>query len=142
VTDSTPSNLSEGSRLRHRPAGSVPSTDVEEDDVSADRTLASAVEIADSTLSKARGLMFRRSIPDDYALVFPFEDVDARTLHMLFVPFPIDAVWIADGTVMRTKRLRPFVGIGRARADTVIELPAGAADAVEPGDAIAFPETR
>ncbi|MFA9515696.1 DUF192 domain-containing protein [Halopenitus sp. H-Gu1] len=103
--------------------------------------MATDVEIADSTLSKARGLMFRRSIPDDYALVFPFETAETRTLHMLFVPVSIDAVWVVDGTVTQTKRLRPFVGIGFARGDTVIELPAGSAAAVDPGDAIDVIET-
>jgi len=72
--------------------------------------------------------MFRRSIPDDYALVFPFDAPDIQWLHMLFVPFAIDALWLVDGEVQKTKRLAPFVGLGRGRADTVVELPAGAAD--------------
>lgn len=101
-----------------------------------ERTLARDVEFADTTLQQARGLMFRRSIPDDYGLVFRFDRPETRTLHMLFVPFSIDAVWITGREVVRVKRLRPFVGFGRATADTVIELPAGAADAVEAGDAI------
>ena len=55
---------------------------------------------------------------------------------MLFVPFAIDAVWLVDDEVTRRKRLAPFVGIGRGTADTVIELPAGAADGVAVGDAV------
>ena len=98
--------------------------------------LASEVEFADSTLARARGLMFRRSIPDDYGLVFSFDGVGRRDVHMLFVPFPIDALWLVDGEVERVKRLRPWVGLGIARADTLIELPAGAASEVEPGDSV------
>ncbi|WP_280537781.1 DUF192 domain-containing protein [Halopenitus sp. POP-27] len=98
--------------------------------------LATRVDRADSFLSRARGLMFRRSIPDEYALVFPFGEPKSRTLHMAFVPFAIDAVWVIDGEVTAVTRLRPFLGFGRGRGDAVIELPAGAAAAVEPGDRI------
>ena len=101
-----------------------------------ERLLASDVDVAQSRLAQARGLMFRRSIPEEYALVFPFDGVEARTLHMLFVPFAIDAVWLVDDEVTRRKRLAPFIGIGRGTADTVIELPAGAADGVAVGDAV------
>ena len=97
-------------------------------------TLASAVEVAESRLAQARGLMFRRSIPDDYALVFPFDGVGSRSLHMVCVPFPIDAVWLRDDEVTKTKRLRAWTGLGWGRGDCVVELPAGAADAVEAGD--------
>ena len=101
-----------------------------------ERVLASDVDVAGSVVSRARGLTFRRSIPDGYGLVFPFDGVGTRTLHMLFVPFAIDAVWLVDDEVTRRKRLAPFIGIGRGTADTVIELPAGAADGVAVGDAV------
>jgi uncharacterized membrane protein (UPF0127 family) len=100
------------------------------------RSLASSVDVADGVISKGRGLMFRRSIPDDYALVFPFRGTSARALHMVFVPFDVDAVWLVDGEVRDVAQLSAWTGHGRARADTVIELPAGAADAVETGDRI------
>jgi len=105
-----------------------------------ERTLAADVETADTRLARARGLMFRRSVPDDHALVFRFGRARPRTLHMLFVPFPIDAVWLADSSVVRVERLRPFVGLARATADTVVELPAGAADGVASGDTVALVE--
>ena len=101
-----------------------------------ERLLATDIDVADSTLAQARGLMFRRSVPNDYALVFPFDAPEPRTLHMLFVPFPIDALWISNGTVTHRKRLSPFVGLGRGRADTVVELPAGAAADVDVDDAV------
>jgi len=98
--------------------------------------LAAQVDVAETTLSRARGLMFRRSIPDDYGLVFRFDDVARRDVHMLFVPFAIDALWLVDGEVTQVKRLRPWVGLGSARADTLIELPAGVADGVARGDTV------
>ena len=100
------------------------------------RTLASDVDVADGLLSKARGLMARRSVPDEYALVFPFDRVATRRLHMVFVPFDVDAVWIVDAEVRHVSRLSAWTGHGSARADTVIELPAGAADGVEAGDRV------
>ncbi len=100
------------------------------------RILAADVNVARSTVEQARGLMFRRSIPDGYALVFPFDGADSRWLHMLFVPFSIDALWLVDGEVTAKSRLAPFVGLGRGRADVIVELPAGAADSVAVGDRI------
>ena len=101
-----------------------------------EHVLASEVELAASTLARTRGLMFRRSVPDDYALVFRFGREATRGLHMLFVPFDIDAVWLVEGEVQAVERLRAWLGHGRARADTVVELPAGAADGVAPGDRV------
>jgi hypothetical protein len=100
------------------------------------RPLATDVEVADSILSRGRGLMFRRSIPEDYALVFEFDGTARRSVHMLFVPFPIDVIWLEDETVTAVERLSPWTGIAAHRADTLIELPAAAADDVEAGDAI------
>jgi len=111
-------------RVVHDPEGAEP------------RPLATDVEVADSILSRGRGLMFRRSIPEDYALVFEFGGTARRSVHMLFVPFPIDVLWLEDGTVVAVERLSPWTGIAAHRADTLIELPASAADGVEAGDVI------
>ncbi|WP_276271113.1 DUF192 domain-containing protein [Haloarcula litorea] len=101
-----------------------------------DRTLASDVEVAESLVRQGLGLMFRRSIPDDYALVFPFDGADTRFIHMVFVPFPLDAVWLVDDEVQAVETVPAWTGTGRARADTLLELPAGAADGVEEGDTV------
>ena len=104
------------------------------------RALATNVERADGLVSQGLGLMFRRSIPDDYALVFPFSRASKRGLHMVCVPFDIDAVWLVDERVEAVKRLNAWAGHGRARADTILELPAGAADDVETGDVVRLTE--
>lgn len=100
------------------------------------RTLASRVEVAESVLAQARGLMFRRSVPDDYALVFPFGSVGRRSLHMVFVPFDIDAVWLREEEVEQVARLRAWTGLDWGRADCILELPAGGAADVAVGDRI------
>ncbi|SEP92747.1 DUF192 domain-containing protein [Natrinema salaciae] len=97
-------------------------------------TLATTVDLADSILSRTRGLMFRRSVPDDYALAFPFDSATTRDLHMLFVFIPIDAVWVVDDVVQRVETLRPWRSLARAEADLIVELPAGTAVDVDPGD--------
>lgn len=109
-------------RLVHEPADGDP------------RVLADRVERADRFLLKLRGLMFRRRIPEDYALVFEFDRSARRGVHMLFVPFPIDVVWTVADEVTRVRTLRAWVGLGWARADRFVELPAGTAQGVRPGD--------
>jgi len=86
--------------------------------------------------------MFRRSIPDDYALAFQFGSTKTRDLHMLFVFFPIDAIWIVDGVVRRVETLRPWRGFAREEANLIVELPAGTATDVEPGDRLASRPSR
>jgi len=98
--------------------------------------LAGEVEVADSLLAKMRGLRFRRSFPEGHALVFPFDAAGRRDVDMLFVPFPIDVLWLVEGRVERVETLRPWIGLGIARADTLVELPAGVASDVSEGDTI------
>lgn len=117
-------------RVVHRPADG------------SERVLATDVEIADSMLSRARGLMFRGSLPEEYALVLEvggglFGGSSVQTVHMLFVRLPLDVIWLAGGEVQRVARLRPWRDIAAARADRILELPAGAASGVEQGDSVA-----
>jgi len=105
------------------------------------RTLATEVDRAETTLEQSRGLMFRRSIPDGYGLVFPFDGVGRRFIHMLFVRFPLDVVWLLDDEVQEVSTMRPWRSIGYAKADTILELPAGSADGVAEGDTVLVTET-
>lgn len=110
--------------LVHHPRGGEPTT------------LATTVDVARGYLEQTRGLMFRRSIPDDYALVFEFSRPGRRSVHMLFVPFPLDVLWLEEDRVRQVRRLPAWTGTGRGRADRLVELPAGAAAAVSPGDTV------
>jgi uncharacterized membrane protein (UPF0127 family) len=99
-------------------------------------TLARTVETAETTLQQARGLTFRRSIPDDYALIFPFDRAARRSVHTVFVPFDIDVCWLVEETVERVCTMPAWRGFAVAIADTIVELPAGTAEDVTVGDTI------
>jgi uncharacterized membrane protein (UPF0127 family) len=101
-----------------------------------ERVIATDVDVADSFVSQTVGLMGQSSIPDDYALVFEFDDAALRFIHMLFVRAPLDVLWIDGDEVVQVKQLRPWTGVGMATADLIIEFPAGAADGVSVGDTI------
>ena len=103
--------------------------------------LADDVEVANGFLSRALGLMFRSSVPEGYALVFEFGRERSVSLHTVFVPFPIDAVFLdGNGAVRSVETLRPWLGYASERAETVVELPAGAADRLEWGEDLVFDE--
>jgi uncharacterized membrane protein (UPF0127 family) len=119
--------------------------DIGEENASNRRVLATDVEIADSLLSTAKGLMFRSSLPDDYALVMevggngllPFTSGPPRQfVHMLFVRMPLDVIWLDGTEVDSIARLKPWRGVGMAKANRILELPAGNAERVEPGDTV------
>ena len=102
----------------------------------AGRTLATRVDRAESMVEQSRGVMFRRSLPDGYALVFPFDGVGRRFIHMLFVAVSLDVLWVTDGAVQQVKTMHPWRSFGYAKADTVLELPVGAAQGVSAGDTV------
>lgn len=106
------------------------------------RTLATDVEVAGSLRAKFRGLRFRRSLPESYALVFPFDHAGRRDIDMLFVRTPLDVLWLEDERVRQVKTLRPWIGLGLARADCVVELPPGGADGVAAGDRVVVEGNR
>ncbi|WP_436935952.1 DUF192 domain-containing protein [Halovenus marina] len=123
----------------------------EQDDTIGDSTpnreiLARNVDVAESSLSQAKGLMGRSSLPDDYALVLevgggdswlPFTGGPSRQIvHMLFVRVPIDVIWLADDEVTKTARMHPWRSIAVGKADRILELPAGAAENVSRGDRV------
>ena len=120
--------------VHHSTVGRNVDSEADAEAVSHEEVLATDVDLAESLLSQTRGLMFRRSFPDGSALVFRFETAKTRDVHMLFVFFPIDAVWVVDGVVQRVERLRPWRSFAREKCDLLVELPAGAADDVEAGD--------
>jgi uncharacterized membrane protein (UPF0127 family) len=93
---------------------------------------------ATSFWGRFRGLMLRRDLPAGSGLRLE----PGGSIHMFFMRFPIDAVFYTrEGVVTHVARnVRPWIGMARGRGKTrgVIELPAGAADGLEPGAQLIF----
>ncbi|ABE52926.1 DUF192 domain-containing protein [Methanococcoides burtonii] len=108
--------------------------------------ISSDVDYAKSMFQQAKGLMFRRSVHDSYAMVFIFSSLRKISLHMLFVPFPIDVLFLnEDKIIVKTTHLRPWIGIADSgeKIRYVIELPSGAisSNGLKVGDHLLFDET-
>src|SRR5438477_12592093 len=88
--------------------------------------------MATSPLTRLRGLLGRASLAPDEGMLFR----PAGSIHMFFMRFAIDAVFCdRDLVVVEVVRgLRPWRTASRRGAKVVIELAAGAASAVQPGD--------
>jgi uncharacterized protein len=95
-------------------------------------------EIADSTFARARGLLGRSGLEPGGGMLIDH----AGSVHMFFMRFPIDVLFLArDRTVVGIRhRLRPWRVAAARRAVASLELPAGrAAEAgVEEGDRLVF----
>jgi uncharacterized membrane protein (UPF0127 family) len=94
--------------------------------------VASEVEFADTLLKQAVGLMFRRQVPPGYAMVFDMRREQYISIHMMFVFFPIDLVYLdRDRRIVDIKRrLRSWIGVAipKRPARYAIEMPAGTID--------------
>jgi uncharacterized protein len=87
--------------------------------------VAEPVEVARNMWSRGMGLMGRARLPENGGLLIH----DCNGIHMMFMRFPIDAVFVdKKGIVVKTyERLLPWLGLVPFvwRADKVAELPAG-----------------
>ena len=98
--------------------------------------IAEPLEVATSVVSRGLGLMGRARLPERGGLLIE----RCNGIHMMFMRFPIDAVFLdRSGRVLRVyRRLPPWIGLVPfvSRADRVAELPAGTADrlGIRPGD--------
>ncbi|MBU1203548.1 MAG: DUF192 domain-containing protein [Nanoarchaeota archaeon] len=106
--------------------------------------LADRVKICDNIFSKTRGLMLSRPLKKGQGLVLRAneEGVLETTIHMMFVFFGIDVVWVNGGmeVVDVRENIRAFTPliVPKKAAKYVIELPTGTARHVNVGDVIEF----
>ena len=108
--------------------------------------IASDIEYAKSMFSQAKGLMFRSSVPDSYAMIFVLSSPKKISLHMLFVPFPLDVLFLnEEKRIVSTTYLRPWIGTGDSgeKVKYIIELPAGVISRsdLSVGDHVMFDES-
>lgn len=94
--------------------------------------------VADSPLTRLRGLLGRRELPPGEGLLLR----PAGAIHTSFMRFPIDVVFLDRElqVVGVVDGLRPWRAAGRRGAHAVLELAAGErkARAVSPGDRLAL----
>lgn len=85
--------------------------------------------------SKARGLMFRsKSYLDEHCLIFAFDKPQYHGIHMFFVFYPIDLLFLDDKfcVVELKKGFRPFsLYNSECRAKYVLELLSGTIDSTK-----------
>ena len=89
-------------------------------------------EIPESSFGRARGLLGRDGLEPGEGMLID----RAGSVHMFFMRFPIDVVFLdRNRKVVGVRReLRPWRVAGVRRAVAALELPAGAAAAIEEGD--------
>ena len=91
------------------------------------KVLAQQIKLCRSVLSKAKGLMFtRESFVRENALVFEFGKAMTQSLHMFFVFYTIDILFLDDKKkVVEIKQdFRPFtIYTSKRKARYVVELP-------------------
>jgi uncharacterized membrane protein (UPF0127 family) len=93
-------------------------------------------ELAATPLRRMRGLLGRRSLEPGEGMLFR----PAGSVHTFFMRFPIDVVLCdRELRVLKVAReLAPWRSVGARGAKVVVELAAGAARGVEPGDQLVF----
>ena len=104
------------------------------------------VEIADTDRERAKGLMFRRSLPATSGMIFIYDPAQPVGMWMRNTYIPLDMVFIAaNGTVRRVEaNTQPFstdIILSGGAVAAVLELNAGEAEriAIRPGDRVVFP---
>ncbi len=96
------------------------------------KVVAQEVEVADKFWPKFRGLMLRRKFKSGEAILFKFKKPGRYSIHMFFVRFPIDLVYldISLKFVEIHKGIKPWRFYRPKSASSyLVELPAGVVDA-------------
>src|SRR3984893_3169369 len=108
-----------------------------------------AVELAVTDEERSRGLMYRRSVPESYGMLFDFKRDQEVTMWMRNTYVSLDMIFIqSDGRIRRiaenteTESDKIISSGGPVRA--VLEVVAGTARklGIEPGDRVATPILR
>ncbi len=105
--------------------------------------LAVNARVADSFLSRARGLMFKQGLEDGEGLVLVTPPTDNRwrcCIHTFFMRFPIDVLFVREGEVVDlVEGLKPWrFYVPKEPAEIIVELPEGTLESTgtEVGDRV------
>lgn len=87
------------------------------------------VEVADTPFERQRGLMFRKSMPDDHGMLFEFGETRLVAMWMKNTYIPLDMIFIGDdGTINAIRRATPHsldIVAPQTQTRFVLELNAG-----------------
>jgi uncharacterized membrane protein (UPF0127 family) len=105
-----------------------------------------SVEIADNDPERSKGLMFRRSMPDDSGMLFDFVTDRPVSMWMKNTYIPLDMLFIgSDGVIgsiaQRTTPLSERTISSNGPVRYVLEINGGLSDklGIRPGDRVAAP---
>ena len=105
-----------------------------------------AVEIADTEEARAKGLMFRKSLPEGQGMLFDFHKEQEVGFWMQNTYIPLDMIFIRrNGTISRiaenTQPLSTKIVPSGGPVLAVLEVAGGTARklGIAPGDKVAFP---
>jgi uncharacterized membrane protein (UPF0127 family) len=100
-------------------------------------------EVALSPVEQERGLMCRKTVPGDHAMLFVFKPAEPVTFWMKNTLVPLDMLFVgADGHIFNIVRKAPRLSLepipSNGAAVGVIEIGGGRADAlgIQPGDKV------
>jgi uncharacterized membrane protein (UPF0127 family) len=65
------------------------------------------LEIADTPQAQAQGLSGRARLPEDRGMLFDFSEKGTYTFWMKDMRFPLDLIWLSDGTVVGVTQNAP-----------------------------------
>jgi uncharacterized membrane protein (UPF0127 family) len=107
------------------------------------------VEVADTEVERAAGLMFRQDFPQNRAMLFDFEETRAVSMWMKNTPLPLDMLFVDDtgliaGVAENTTPHALEVISSPQPVAYVVELNAGqvAANRIKTGDRVLHPAIK
>ncbi len=92
------------------------------------------VDIADTEISRHRGLGGQRDLCDHCGMLFLFDESKKRSFWMKDMFFDIDIIWIQDDHIVGIERAVPYKGkekevvVSPHLVNKVLEMPAGTVD--------------
>lgn len=93
-----------------------------------EKVIGDRIAVADSFLSRLQGLMFKAELADGEGLLIK----PCSSIHMMFMRFPIDAIFMDAGNRVKAlyKKLAPWTGLTKwhREATSVLELKSGTID--------------
>ena len=89
--------------------------------------VANKIKFARGLLDRTIGLMFKRDITSDYAMIFVLKEPEPVSIHMLFVFLPIDVIFLDhEKKITGLSYLKPWTGYKSMKdIKYVIEMKAG-----------------